>query len=311
MYYVYILRCEDDTLYTGITTDVRRRIDEQREDKVKGAKYTKAHKPKEIAAAWEAGTKSDASKLEYRIKKLGRAEKEELILKISENIETESIAKEEDSKPEQYVPLNGWWGYPKDIKVAKRSGDDLLVLVNKEYRLEESYAPKDLVPASNAGIRKGESHKLREIVINDLRELGEQAKNDGIDLSVRSAYRSYADQLYTYNYWVKVNGNNPNEGDKVSARAGHSQHQLGTVVDFSSAEIQDGIGGQFHTTKAAKWLAENAWKYGFVIAFPKGYESVTGYNYESWHYRYIGKENAQEMMNRGEILEIYLRNKNN
>ncbi len=230
---------------------------------------------------------------------------------IEENIETESIAKEEDSKPEQYVPLNGWWGYPKDIKVAKRSGDDLLVLVNKEYRLEESYAPKDLVPASNAGIRKGESHKLREIVINDLRELGEQARNDGIDLSVRSAYRSYADQLYTYNYWVKVNGNNPNDGDKVSARAGHSQHQLGTVVDFSSAEIQDGIGGQFHTTKAAKWLAENAWKYGFVIAFPKGQESVTGYNYESWHYRYIGKENAQEMMNRGEILEIYLRNKNN
>ena len=79
MYYVYILRCEDDTLYTGITTDVKRRFTEHREDKVKGAKYTKAHKPKEIAAAWGVGTKSDASKLEYRIKKLGRAEKEELI----------------------------------------------------------------------------------------------------------------------------------------------------------------------------------------------------------------------------------------
>lgn len=91
MYYVYILRCENDTLYTGITTDVRRRFNEHREDKVKGAKYTKAHKPKEIAAAWEAGTKSDASKLEYRIKKLGRAEKEELILRISENIEISGI----------------------------------------------------------------------------------------------------------------------------------------------------------------------------------------------------------------------------
>ena len=79
MYYVYILRCEDDTLYTGITTDVKRRFTEHREDKVYGAIYTKAHKPKEIAAAWEVGTKSDASKLEYRIKKLGRAEKEELI----------------------------------------------------------------------------------------------------------------------------------------------------------------------------------------------------------------------------------------
>lgn len=87
MYYVYILRCEDNTLYTGITTDVARRFAEHREDKVKGAKYTKAHKPKEIAAAWEVGTKSDASKLEYRIKKLEKAEKEKLISDFSENLE--------------------------------------------------------------------------------------------------------------------------------------------------------------------------------------------------------------------------------
>lgn len=87
MYYVYILRCEDNTLYTGITTDVKRRFLEHSEDKVKGAKYTKAHKPKEIAAAWEVGTKSDASKLEYRIKKLEKAEKETLISEDSENRE--------------------------------------------------------------------------------------------------------------------------------------------------------------------------------------------------------------------------------
>lgn len=91
MYYVYILRCEDNTLYTGITTDVARRFAEHREDKVKGAKYTKAHKPKKIAAAWEAGTKSDASKLEYRIKKLEKAEKEKLISEFSENLELYGI----------------------------------------------------------------------------------------------------------------------------------------------------------------------------------------------------------------------------
>ena len=66
----------------------------------------------------------------------------------------------------------------------------------------------------------------------------------------------------------------------------------------------------FQNTQAAKWLVENAWKYGFVISFPKGYENITGYNYESWHYRYIGKANAQEMINSGEILETYLRGKN-
>ena len=91
MYYVYILRCEDNTLYTGITTDVARRFAEHREDKVKGAKYTKAHKPKEIAAAWEVGTKSEASKLEYRIKKLEKAEKEKLISEFSENLELYGI----------------------------------------------------------------------------------------------------------------------------------------------------------------------------------------------------------------------------
>ena len=214
------------------------------------------------------------------------------------------------SRKNTYIPNNGWWTYPNEIKLTKRNGNDLLVLVNKEYRLSESYAPNDLVLASNAGIRKGESHRVRNIIIDDLRELVNQAKSDGIDLSIRSGYRSYAEQLTTYNYWLRVNGNNSDDADKVSARAGHSQHQLGTVVDFSSSEIQDGIEGQFHTTKAAKWLEQNAYKYGFVISFPKGYESTTGYSYESWHYRYIGKSNAQEMKSRGEILEIYLRNKN-
>lgn len=209
-----------------------------------------------------------------------------------------------------YTSTTGWWTYPNEIKLTKRNGDDLLVLVNKEYRLSEKYAPNDLVPASNSGIRRGAGFKLRNIIIGDLKELVEQAKNDGIDLSIRSGYRSYQDQLTTYNHWVRVNKNSTDDADKISARAGHSQHQLGTVVDFSSAEIQDGIGGRFHTTKASAWLAENAWKYGFVISFPKGYESTTGYSYESWHYRYIGRANAQEMRSRGEILEVYLRGKN-
>ena len=204
----------------------------------------------------------------------------------------------------------GWWSYPEEIKLTKRNGDDLLVLVNKEYRLSENYVPSDLVSASLSGIRKGGSYQLRNVVIDDLRELVNQATEDGVDLSIRSGYRSYQDQLSTYNYWLRYNGNNADYADRVSARAGHSQHQLGTAVDFSTSEIQDGIGGQFAPTKAAKWLEENAYKYGFVISFPRGYESVTGYNYESWHYRYIGKANAQEMINSGKILEIYLREKN-
>lgn len=79
MYYVYILRCENSLLYTGITTDVERRFNEHKDGKIKGAKYTKSHKPLGVEAVWEAENKSDASRLEYRIKKLTKTEKEDLI----------------------------------------------------------------------------------------------------------------------------------------------------------------------------------------------------------------------------------------
>jgi D-alanyl-D-alanine carboxypeptidase len=201
-----------------------------------------------------------------------------------------------------------WWRYTKEIKPATRSGDDQLVLVNKEYQLPQSYAPSDLVLASNAGIRKGSGYYLRNILINDLRNLVNAAVADSIDLSIVSGYRSYNTQVATYNHWVSING--VDGADKISARPGHSQHQLGTAVDFSSSEVADGLGGSFYTTRAAAWLYANSWKYGFVISYPSGYESTTGYSYESWHYRYIGVANAQEMHGSGMILEVYLDSKN-
>jgi len=203
-----------------------------------------------------------------------------------------------------------WWKYPSNIKTVKRNGNDLLVHVNKEYKLQSSYAPSDLVKASNSGIRNGSNYYLRNILIPDLTNLVNAAKADGIDLSIVSGYRSYSTQVSTYNYWVQYNGGDVDAADRISARPGHSQHQLGTVVDFSSKEVSDSIGTRFSTTKASAWLQKNAYKYGFVMSFPYGYEYLTGYSYESWHYRYIGKTNVLEMRSRGEILEQYLRYKN-
>jgi len=203
-----------------------------------------------------------------------------------------------------------WWKYPNNIKTVKRSGNDLLVHVNKEYKLPSTYAPSDLVKASNSGIRNGDSFYLRNILINDLRDLVNAAKTDSIDLSIVSGYRSYATQVSTYNYWVQYNGGNVDAADRISARAGHSQHQLGTAVDFSSKEVSDNIGTRFSTTKASAWLQKNAYKYGFVMSFPYGYEYITGFSYESWHYRYIGKTNTLQMKSSGMILEEFLRNKN-
>jgi D-alanyl-D-alanine carboxypeptidase len=176
--------------------------------------------------------------------------------------------------------------------------------------LPSTYAPSDLVIVGEEVIRRGSNYYLRSIIINDLKEMVNAAKSDGIDLSIVSAYRSYSTQQSTYNYWVAYNSGCVSCADRVSARAGHSQHQLGTTLDFSSSEVNDSLGIKFGDTKASAWLKDNAYKYGFVISFPQGYESVTGFSYEPWHYRYIGKVNAQEMKNSGMILEIYLRGKN-
>ena len=205
---------------------------------------------------------------------------------------------------------NNWWDYQDNIKECTKSGDDLLVLVNKEFKLPSTYTPSDLVTVGESVIRRGSSYQLRSIVINDLKNLVSDAKNDGIDLSVVSAYRSYSTQASTYQYWVNYNGGCVSCADKISARAGHSQHQLGTTLDFSSSEINDALGIKFGDTKASEWLKENAYKYGFALGFPQGSESITGYSYEPWHYRYIGKDNSSEMRNSGMILENYLRNVN-
>ena len=186
----------------------------------------------------------------------------------------------------------------------------MLVLVNKQYKLPSSYAPNDLVKASKSGIRRGENYYLRNIVIPNLTEMINDAQSAGVDLSIVSGYRSYKTQIDTYNYWLNMNNGDIALVDTFSARAGHSQHQLGTVIDFSTDEINDKLGDEFSNTKASKWLSQNAYKYGFVISYPKGYENITGYKHESWHYRYIGVENAQSMINSGEILELYLRNHN-
>lgn len=204
----------------------------------------------------------------------------------------------------------GWWTYPSTILNVTRNGNDLLVLVNKKYKLPSDYVPEDLVNASQSGIKNGSSYMLRKILIGDLKNLVSDALSDGITLSMVSGYRSYSTQVSTYNYWLSVNNGNVDATDKISARPGHSQHQLGTTVDFSSTEIASGSFSLFKDTLASKWLYNNAWKYGFVISYPYGYESITGYSYESWHYRYIGKVYASEMHSRGIILELYLEGKN-
>lgn len=162
-------------------------------------------------------------------------------------------------------------------------------LLDPTYRLTSTYAPTDLRSTSYAGLNGGFS--VRRHVIADLKAMAAAARTAGARFSVQSAYRSYLTQKSTFAYWVRVQGYAV--AIKESARAGHSEHQLGTSLDFRS------YGGSapwnytdWATTRAGKWLKANAWRYGFVMSYPKGKSAVTCYAYEPWHYRYVGRARA-------------------
>jgi D-alanyl-D-alanine carboxypeptidase len=110
------------------------------------------------------------------------------------------------------------------------------------------------------------------------------ARADGIVLTVSSAYRSYAYQAGSFERWTRRLG--LSEAEKVSARPGASQHQLGLVVDFGS------ITNEFAETGAGRWVKANASRFGWSLSYPRDYEDLTGYTWESWHYRYVGEDLA-------------------
>lgn len=174
------------------------------------------------------------------------------------------------------------------------------VIVNKQRQLSPSdYVPSDLTSPMNITIITTEIEAmLNRETAEALMALAAAAREAGIDLEVASAYRSYDDQARIYQSMVK--GYGQTEADRQSARPGHSEHQTGWAVDLDDANSDEcRLEACFADTAAAKWLAANAHTYGFVIRYPAGKESVTGYNYEPWHIRYVGVELAGEMRRTG------------
>lgn len=185
------------------------------------------------------------------------------------------------------------------------SCNGLLVLVDRKYGLPRSYKPGGLVNLRAFGARTTYSdERLRLEAVTHLRQLILASKRSGKELVVGSAYRSYRDQQYSYDHWRKRYGSG---AGNVSAPPGHSEHQLGTAVDFTNKAAKYEIRQIFGYTKASKWLAGNAYKYGFVLSYPENKKSETGYIWEPWHYRYIGEENARRFHESGLLLRSFLR----
>lgn len=178
---------------------------------------------------------------------------------------------------------------------AEDTCDELTVLVDRTHGLPAGYAPEDLVSLPGLGLPiLGREASLRREAAESLEHLVAAAAVDGEELTIASAYRSHADQEASYARLVSIYGRNAN---KTSAPAGHSQHQLGTAVDFTNADVGYEVGRNFGRTTASRWLLDNAQDHGFALAYPRGQEKKTGFRWEPWHYRYVGVENAREVEN--------------
>jgi D-alanyl-D-alanine carboxypeptidase len=160
----------------------------------------------------------------------------------------------------------------------------LRALVDKQHPLPDSYEPEDLIELRYQSYRAGiaDVMMLRRPAEAALEEMAAAAKKERLTLTVSSAYRSYQYQIGSFDRWTKRLG--LAEAERVSARPGRSQHQLGLVVDFGS------ITNEFAETAAGIWVKANASRFGWSLSFPRGYEALTGYAWESWHYRYVGQE---------------------
>ena len=172
-----------------------------------------------------------------------------------------------------------------DLLACLEGDSELRRLVDKGHPLPEGYVPADLVdlPGGAYLVSRG-GLQLRQGAANALETMAAAARAEGVTLTAASSYRSYDYQVEVYARNVAADGQE--EADRVSARPGYSQHQTGLVLDFGP------IDNSFANTPAGRWMLANASRFGWSLSFPNGYEKVTGYTWESWHYRYVGPDLA-------------------
>ena len=175
-----------------------------------------------------------------------------------------------------------WYTNTKKADISKGN----LLLTNKFYSIDATYNSDDMVKVSNQ-YSYGENQMVTKETFDAFLNMFNEAKKNGLTLIINSSYRSYEDQEKTYNYYKNNNGEI--YADKIAARAGFSEHQTGMAIDI---QTYGSTAKTFEEFDEFKWLSENAYKYGFILRYPKGKEYLTGYEYESWHYRYVGVEAA-------------------
>ena len=218
-----------------------------------------------------------------------------------------------DSKPLMYQRLeSNQIKYPeitglfyKQIQTIEKP-DDLMVLVNKNEQLPKDYEPSNLT-LPNIRTYTGSKNTtiyLREDIASSVEKMFEDALSEGVHLIAKSGYRSYQTQAGLYQRYVSNQG--VYYADLISAKPGHSEHQTGLAIDIVSNENNQRMDTSFAKTTEGEWLQQNAHKYGFILRYPEGRESQTGYTFEPWHFRYVGPEVAEFLNKYNLIFEEYL-----
>ncbi len=190
---------------------------------------------------------------------------------------------------------------PVIINVDIDSENSINVIVNKTRPLSSDYVPNDLVKP-NVSLMKDSILMQRE-ASEAIEEMFNGAKDEGIYLSIGSGYRSYSYQKTLYNNYVNRDGEEA--ANRYSAKPGKSEHQTGLAADIGSTSQECYLKNCFKDTKEGKWLKENAYLYGFILRYTEEKEDITGYIFEPWHYRYIGKEESLKVFESGLTLEEY------
>lgn len=183
--------------------------------------------------------------------------------------------------------------------------DSLLVLVNKNRNMPADYIPENMVIPNVNFSFEGDSPKkyLREEAASALEELFQAAKNEELDLLATSGYRSYQTQKNIFEH--KAGAMGEKAANMLSAYPGQSEHQTGLAMDVTCSQASFSLSESFGELKEGLWVKENAHKYGFIIRYPKGKEDITGYSYEPWHLRFVGKEPANYIYSNDLTLEEY------
>lgn len=232
-------------------------------------------------------TKEEAARTE-------RALTDALTEKTTESEDLAALLAKEQSRTEEYEDqVDDLEDTVTELEKAVKIDPELLAKYSKVFFLNENYAPVELAPIpSEFGLEEGRTYEFHAEAIHRLEDLLEDAAEDELSLRVASAYRSFGTQAslkssYTVRYGSGANG--------FSADQGYSEHQLGTTIDFTTPEVGGSFVG-FDQTKEYAWLTERAWRYGFVLSYPKGNRY---YQYEPWHWRYVGQDLAEYLHDEG------------